>query len=321
MLRITLMISSGFPDPSWVLEGKEAEHMVAKLAQHQNALSSPDAGVDRLGYRGLRVDVLSEWWVEHYQLPASFELANGASENERIGFELAEELIDCMLLNREMMISSQEIPFIHFNAGTQQMALTQLKNGIPAVQSSKDAVLVLDGTSPEPSNDVAVQSCQYRPIWFNPGYWNQEPYIWQNNCYNYASGQHRPSFSFPGAASGRFPRGGVYERDAFIWACEGDGARPVGHCFDGYSADPVSMVALFTIPQDKTYFHFARVVRHQQYGFCWGHKGGTGRARVHDDANFPNPGNVIYDPRDATIGGYEFVAWMYFPWDIRLDSI
>ncbi len=97
MLKITADFFSGIPNPEWIVDGDDAEAVLKDLAQHRAAVASLDSGFQGLGNRGLIVEALSEHVSEDHGLPPIFKLANGGTQLESKGIEVADRLISAML--------------------------------------------------------------------------------------------------------------------------------------------------------------------------------------------------------------------------------
>src|SRR5690349_24969752 len=96
MLQITADVFSGRPNPSWVIadeaEARATLRELAKDSQLMSAAAAPEAG---LGFRGLRIEPLSDELALDFGLSAPAYLAAGPQATGRAR-ELAERLIASM---------------------------------------------------------------------------------------------------------------------------------------------------------------------------------------------------------------------------------
>jgi hypothetical protein len=98
MARVTLDIFSGRPNPSWVLDEKEARELLRDLKRRPEALAPADAFPGILGYRGLVVEAddgedasaASEFGRA---LPGIFRVGSGRAADNGRSFEVAERLL------------------------------------------------------------------------------------------------------------------------------------------------------------------------------------------------------------------------------------
>ncbi|HEX8393441.1 MAG TPA: hypothetical protein VF665_13940, partial [Longimicrobium sp.] len=98
MARITLDIFSGRPNPSWVLDEKQARDLLQDLQRRPEALAPADAFPGILGYRGILVESEYEGAkpaVAEFgrALPAAFRLGSGRARDNARSFEFAERLL------------------------------------------------------------------------------------------------------------------------------------------------------------------------------------------------------------------------------------
>ena len=128
---------------------------------------------------------------------------------------------------------------------------------------------------------------------YDPGKWNKEGVVLNNNCYAYATDNMTNTFPQPGKGSGAEPTP-PYTCDNVTAAAVSDGL--VKASCDNACPKGSFKVALVINPDPLgNDFHWYR----QDSNGNWSHKpGGT------DATNKDNKGNPITDPRTADRGGY-----------------
>lgn len=93
MLQVTVELYSGRPNPSWVLQEKEAKDVIQAIRQYPEIVTSPTDIGSRLGFRGLLLTFESADLARVSNLPVSFVIAAGNSPNEEMAKEIAERLV------------------------------------------------------------------------------------------------------------------------------------------------------------------------------------------------------------------------------------
>jgi len=295
MLKITADIFSGIPNPEWIVDGDDAEAVLRDLAQHRSAVASLDSGFQGLGMRGLVVEALSEHVTEEHGLPAIFRLANGGTQMESKGIEVAVHLISAMLKEG----AGKHPAIANPDALTQGMR-DFLKENITLSRAAIEAILPSASiTTVNPEEIVAELECAYEATWFNPGFWNNPAHQSKNNCYNYATNRRTDTFAQPGRASGH-----IYSAINCTQVTDGavnDGASI--HCAPAQETPRWFMALVIAPGPGFVDFHWYRKA---QQGY-WGHKPGGTAVR-----NYDNSGHTIFDPRTANRGPYTiFCRFMY----------
>jgi hypothetical protein len=97
MLKVTVDIFSGRPNPSWVIDEKDAKPLLKEIIENKDAIADSDSGFQGLGYRGIILEPLTEERMDEYFLPPRFAIANGASRDELAGTRIAKDLVKSML--------------------------------------------------------------------------------------------------------------------------------------------------------------------------------------------------------------------------------
>jgi hypothetical protein len=295
MLKITADFFSGIPNPEWIVDGDDAEAVLKDLAQHRAAVASLDSGFQGLGNRGLIVEALSEHVSEEHGLPPIFKLANGGTQLESKGIEVADRLISAMLKDgaaRHPAITNPE----SITRGLHDFLKENIAISRPTIEVSS---LSSSLTTITPEEIIAQVQCAYEATWFNPGFWNNPAHQSKNNCYNYATNRRTDTFAQPGRASGH-----MYSAINCHQVTNGavsDGASIP--CAPPNEAPRWFMALVIAPGPGFVDFHWYRKARQ---GF-WGHKPGGTAAR-----NYDNSGRIIYDPRTANRGPYTiFCGFMY----------
>lgn len=310
MVRVTLDIFSGRPNPSWVLGEREAREILRELAAQRDAVSSADEDRGVLGFRGLIVEADEGGEAGGLELPPRFRIAGGQSGNEWKGVEIAERLLAGM--GRPFPATGLPTDVgVYDDLDLRRLA----REGLQGVEGSASALsgpaapgdvtaqagATVIGTDASSWSTLTAGACQYEASAFNPNFWNGQRTVQRNNnCYNYASNRRTDTFAQPGRATGA---------QATVMACSNvtagavsDGAVQAPGCADAAQA-PRHYMALVIWP--GTDYHW---YRHQSDGF-WGHKPGQTAAR-----NYDNSGNIIYSPETANRGGYtDFCGYFFGP--------
>jgi hypothetical protein len=93
MLRIELDIFSGRPNPSWVVDEKNAKAILDKISKSPDVIADADVEKQDLGYRGVILEPLKEELMYEYGVPSVFKLASSGSKDLATGINLATEII------------------------------------------------------------------------------------------------------------------------------------------------------------------------------------------------------------------------------------
>ena len=295
MLQITADIFSGRPNPTWVVgDETEARATLRELVRDRSLLTESGPALGDLGFRGFRIEPLSDELAQDFQLGPSLYLPMGAGAQGSRRSELAERLIGLM--------EGGEAPA---DAPANALPLdTPLREFLTTQLESQSRVSMADEAAappPEDSADAAV-SCTIELGAYNPGWWNADASIRQrNNCYNYATNKRTDTFAQPGRGCGRMYTAITCPEMTRAALCDGLHRRFV--CFPD-SEKPRYLVALVVAPGPGFVdFHW---YRKQKEGF-WGHKPGGTAVR-----NVDNSGRVITDPQTCNRGPYtQFCGYFY----------
>ena len=321
MLRITADIYSGRPNPSWVVDDREAAEILRNLAQQPDAALAVDAGFQGLGNRGLIVESLADTTSDEYGVPTRFRLAGGTGRAGGKAQEIAERLLRTLPAQGATDGGVARGADTTYEPGLQQYLLDQLATAARVTQTdavdasgavggavgtvgpaaaAPDAATSAAGVSASGAA-IAAAVCQIESGTFNPGFWNDPAHITRNNCYNYASNRRTDTFAQPGRATGA-----MYAAINCAQVGAGavhDGARQAPNCAPA-SENPRWLMALVIAPGPGFIdYHWYRRSRE---GF-WGHKPGGTAAR-----NVDNSGHLVVDPRTANRGPYTIFCGFFY---------
>lgn len=98
MLNVVVDIFSGRPDPSFVVEGTEANQVLQQISANRGVMAALGSGRQGLGYRGVRIEILAEQDTQKYDFPEVFMIATGVSADESKGMD-SERLVDILMAN------------------------------------------------------------------------------------------------------------------------------------------------------------------------------------------------------------------------------
>ncbi|MBV9772461.1 MAG: hypothetical protein JO040_00835 [Gemmatimonadetes bacterium] len=328
MVRVTIDIFSGRPNPSFVLDEREAQEILRQIAATPETAVSAERSLGILGYRGLVLELDDDAAKKHGHLPRELRVGGGVAGNESRGLEIAQRLVEKMgklvpavegvsgplasyegldlkrLVNEGINGISTQAASFPAQEGTTSTADAAPATGDTMTTQAVGDVSIMSGatvigTDASSWTTLTVGSCSYEASAFNPNFWNaQRTTMRNNNCYNYASNRRTDTFAQPGRATGA---------QATVMACSNvgagatsDGALAAPNCASS-TQSPRHYMALVIWP--GTDYHW---YRRQSDGF-WGHKPGQTAARNYDNSN-----NIIYDPQTANRGGYTDFCGYYF---------
>ena len=313
MLRVTVDIFSGRPNPSWIIDESAAREIVRDLALNSSAVGVDAPAVAGLGYRATVIEFLDERVNVELGLPARVAIANRTSTNESKGIELASKLIaaaggSTRRRTRSRVLSEPTVaaPTGHNFVDSHDQEFRQF---LLAEVEGRGGERLRFATRAEGSSlslgAAAVAPCAHEVLPFTPAFWNDPAHIRLNNCYAYASNRRTDTFPQPGRASGAPIR--TLDCPDSLRASVSDGAHLANNCFPD-TEKPRLLVALVIWPGRD--YHWYRL--HSE-GF-WGHKPGQTAARNTDDS-----GLVIQNPQTCNRGPYtSFCDYLLLPQSIRV---
>lgn len=268
MLQVELDIFSGRPNPSWTLSGKEEKELLDRLTAEPKAILPPAATNGRLGHRGYIVTAVSE--SVDKKLPSRFRIG---------GQPGSESDLNLWLLDTSEKLDTEVDDYLR------DLAAGMIRK---------------DGLEPAPGDAVlekgALVGCasNYLTSSTDFTFWNASPYVYYNNCYNFASNYRSNTFAQPGKQAGsQLPYPPTCANAGY--AARLDGWR------DSCQASNNLTICLVIWPDYD--FHFYRLC----FNGRWCHKPGQTPARNTDDS-----GNLIINPETANRGPYTtFCEYFY----------
>ncbi len=290
LLRVTIDIFSGRPNPVVELKGDKAKDALKRL-QPVKKIERAEAdetipAFSKLGYRGLIIEQAEE---RSDALPDSFRLAHGELFGEKLAHLAADSDFEEYLL--------ETADLLHVDAGDdfRRTLKAEMLKEREAMKSDEIRPIILPPIFRRILEENKIAPCAplYEPGWWNDGGQRQ----WNNNCYNYASNCRTDTFAQPGlAAEAIYSTISVDEvkRAALADCLEDSPTANNNPPAEGH------LVALVIAPGWD--YHWYRMNRN----CSWSHKPGSTQA-----TNLDNAGAKIIDPRNADRGRYtEFAGFM-----------
>lgn len=297
MIKVTIDLYSGRPNPEYTLPENAAEKILKEVALNKGAITEIKTELIQLGFRGIQLAFESDYLPGFYGLPASFSIANGASILESKGREIAETLLN--YLSADSMIFHHESIL---DATLNRWISKELKNMPTATfpRNVKPEKFELEDTT---------LPCPFEKVAFEPDFWNQSDHVMKNNCYNFATNRRTDSFAQPGRATGQMYSG--ISCDEVTRGAIADGSHMSDSCLQETEI-PRFLMALVVAPgPDFIDYHWYR----QCSDGNWAHKPGQTPARSTDNSN-----RVITDPSIADRGPYtQFCGYMLAPKSIKIQ--
>ncbi|MBK9735344.1 MAG: hypothetical protein IPO92_10400 [Saprospiraceae bacterium] len=291
MLKITVDIFSGRPNPSWLIDDERANDIIKQIQKFGDIVSDQDKGYDGLGYRGVHIDLMGDESVRG--IPSQFAIANGSNKNQTEGINLAKIIVDQMLRYEKLNLDLLGITPIDKNI--QKIIFENLEyyeKNLKAIQrKTEERIKAAAAAGPirVTVNDAKCTSCQYEESKFNPSFWNSNTNVRQNNnCYNYGRNWKTNTFAQPGRFTGQ--TAATMSCAEVKAAALRDGLKERCVCLPA-SEQPRRLMALVIAPNRDYHWY-----RKQTNGY-WGHKPGGTNARNVDNSNV-----VITNPETCDRG-------------------
>lgn len=298
MLQVTIDMFSGRRNPTWTLSHDESQDLLKKISGQRGVVSTKQ-GHQGLGYRGIRIEALSEESMKGFDLPSTFYIANGSSEDEEAGIEIARELGRAGF-GRPLGLASLDGREIIDDRVAARFS-EQLDNFKEVAARYLAMTIQCPGEAPPAPPNIDAVACTFDATPYNPNWWNNDQYrLLNNNCYAYACNIATNTFPQPGRWGGFYPY--PFYCNYVYHAATIDGLVDYTDCQPD-SSYPRYLVALVIDPTVD--YHWYRRAS-ERY---WGHKPGSTLVRNWDDS-----GNTIWDPQTCNRGGYtDFCGWMCAP--------
>lgn len=302
MLKITVDIFSGRPNPTWMIDDGRAKEILDLVSKNKEVISKTNQGYDGLGFRGLHLELMGDENVKG--IPYQFALANGSSEvGQKQGLEISRIIVDQMLRYEKMNLEMLNITPVDKNI--QQIIMGGMdsyeKNlkSILKYTSMQQRILRQTSAIRVTVPDSSCARCQYEESRYNPAFWNSNTNVMRNNnCYNYARNWRTDTFAQPGRYSGR--TAGSMSCGEVKAAAMRDGLKERCTCLP-QEEYPRRLMALVIAPGIDYHWY-----RKHTNGF-WGHKPGGTAAR-----NVDNSGRLITNPETCDRGAGTYLNYTDF---------
>lgn len=302
MVKITLDIFSGMPNPSWILSEEDTKELINRFAG--KAMPSIDAVENVLGFRSYIVETESDYEEIIRKLPRIFRVGGTLPQRyvttkgialPLLTTEESDEAAHWLLTTAGKAVNEELIRHVESVVETREKAI-----GLPkeeSIEGEKEAAEVRETAKLAP--------CVIKNTPYNPGYWNDDLIVRKNNnCYNYAMNYRSDTFAQPGRISSH--PNSVMQCANVITAAEWDGCKRI-------CSGSNKNVALVVWPDQD--YHWYR--KHSD-GF-WGHKPGSTPARNTDDCGYIIDG-ASRTPQNCCRGPYtQFCGYMYSPTGMRVQ--
>jgi hypothetical protein len=326
MVRVTVDVFSGRPNPSWIAKDDKGAAYLKEIAANRGVIDDQDSGYEGLGFRGVRLDLVSDSAARDYNLPNTFLIANGATARNSKGAEIAERIIGEMLLHAGTYTTDTKLT--PCSKEMQQHLLEKLREAAVVYPAKDRDVLSANEIMIEKElgryigvaekrleslkavieklRQLKSRCCTIEICPANLSFWNSDSSIcWDNNCYNYATNRRTNTFAQPGRGSGH-PNSTMQCANVST-AAKYDGAHVRFDCFPD-SEKPRPLMALVVDPNwDYHWYRYVYVRLFTCRLYLWAHKPGHTKARITD-----NSGQIVWNPETCDRGGYtDFCGYFY----------
>ncbi len=301
MVKVTLDIFSGRQNPSWILSEEDAKNLMTRFAG--KAMPSIDSVEKILGFRSFIIEAESDDEELVRKLPSTFRVGGYLPEKfvakegialPALASDESKEAAHWLLTTAGKMIDEELIRHVESVVETREKAMGRIK----------EEPIKVEGESAEDRARAKRTGCVIQNTPYNPGLWNDDPYVLEkNNCYNYAMNHRSDTFAQPGRISGH--PNSIMECAEVIKAAELDGCKRV-------CSGSNKNVALVVWPgQDFHWF------RKQSDGF-WAHKAGNTIVRNMDNCGYTIDG-INRTPENCCREPYtHFCGYMYSPTGMKV---
>lgn len=300
MLKITVDVFSGRPNPTWIMGDKRGDELLKKISRKKQIISRSDKGYNGLGFRGIKLELLGDETSSN-KLPSTFKIADGLAKDQKASIDLAREIVDQM--TRYERANMDVFRLTPIDKRIQKVILGSIEQYERDVKRIQKYIRIKIrwpiGPIRVTVKDSECKSCKYEESRFNPDFWNADPYVRaNNNCYNYGRNWKTNTFAQPGRHSGA--TASSMSCSAVKTAAMNDGLVERCDCLPK-SEYPRRLVALVIAPGID--YHWYR----KQTGGFWGHKPGGTAAR-----NYDNSGVLIVDPQTCDRGAGTYLNYTDF---------
>ena len=206
MLKITVDLFSGRPNPSWIIDDHRGKEILDQISKNRDIISKIDKGYDGLGYRGIQIELMGDESIKG--IPTQFAIANGILKNQKESLNIARGIVYQMPRYEKMSLDLLNITPV--NKEMQQIIFEELdsyeKNidSIFSYMKIRQLIRKRRSTTRVTLNDSTCQNCQYEESRYNPNFWNSNRNTRSNNnCYNYARNWRTDTFAQPGRYAGQ----------------------------------------------------------------------------------------------------------------------
>jgi hypothetical protein len=300
MLKITVDVFSGRPNPTWIMDDKRGDDLLKKISRKKQIISRSGKGYNGLGFRGIKLELLGDEPSSN-KLPSTFKIADGLAKDQKASIDLAREIVDQM--TRYERTNMDVFRLTPIDRRIQKVILGSIEQYQRDLKRIQKYIRIKIRWPISPIrvtvNDSECPNCQYEESRFNPDFWNADPYVMaNNNCYNYGRNWKTNTFAQPGRHSGA--TASSMSCPAVKTAAMNDGLVERCDCLP-QSEYPRRLVALVIAPGID--YHWYR----KQTGGFWGHKPGGTAAR-----NYDNSGVLITDPQTCDRGAGTYLNYTDF---------
>ena len=94
MLKITVDIFSGRPNPSWIIDDDRGKEILDQIAKNPEVIAKIEEGYNGLGFRGIHIELMGDESIRG--IPSQFAIVNGALKNQKVSLDIARSIIDQM---------------------------------------------------------------------------------------------------------------------------------------------------------------------------------------------------------------------------------
>jgi hypothetical protein len=300
MVKITLDIFSGMPNPSWTLSEDDTKELIDRFAG--KAMPSLDSVENVLGFRSYVVEAESDDEEMIKKLPATFRVGGALPQKyvtmkgmalPSLTMDESDEAAHWLLTTADNAIDEELIRHVESVVQTREKAM-----GVPEEKPIEEE------KAAETRDTEKLAPCIIRNTPYNPGFWNNDPYVLRNNnCYNYSMNCRSDTFAQPGRISGH--PNNVMQCANVITAAEWDGCKR-------FCSASNKNVALVVWPGRDYHWY-----RKNSEGF-WSHKPGSTPVRNTDSCGRLIDGIQIA-PHNCCRGPYtQFCSYMFSPTGMRV---